>query len=262
MDKIILLGDIHGQFFPIRNLDQRLKTNNGRGLDYTDIIILLGDVAANYFLNKRDEEFKKVLNIYPCKFFCVRGNHEERPSILAKKNPQQWESKIFFDNYCYVEKRFPNIYYASDSLNTYNINGHRTLVIPGAYSVDKMFRIANKVPWFPNEQLSKDEMELGESIILFNNKYDLVLSHTCPYSYQPTDLFSPIVNQNLVDTAMEKYMDKIEKQITYKYWLFGHFHQFRVYPKYNNKQLIMLYNDKAIELNTLFKTNDVLQSIL
>ena len=39
---------------------------------------------------------------------------------------------------------------------------------------------------------------------------------------------------------MERYLGEIEYKINYKLWLWGHFHDYRVYPRYQNSQCIML----------------------
>ena len=61
-----------------------------------------------------------------------------------------------------------------------------------------------------------------------NQHFDLVLSHTCPYSYLPTDLFLPMVDQSTVDHTMEKWMDELADNITFGVWCWGHFHADRI----------------------------------
>lgn len=244
--RIWVCGDIHGSKNPIENFWRRNKDN----IDFssnTDCIILLGDVGANYFLNHRDKEFKQQLEKFPFTYFCIRGNHEERPLNLIAKNPNNWYLKKFFENNVYVENDFPNINYALDNITTYNINGYKTLIIPGAYSVDKYYRLVNGWSWFKDEQLSSEEMEGGRRIIEDNNyNFDIILSHTCPIIYEPTDIFLSVVDQSLVDKTMERYLGEIEYNTNYKLWLWGHFHTFRIYPQFNHKQCIMLSAGREI----------------
>ena len=79
-------------------------------------------------------------------------------------------------------------------------------------------------------------------------KCDVVLSHTCPKIYMPTDLFLPFIDQSTVDNSMEEYLGGIEFKLQYKLWVWGHYHHYRVYPLEDGKQKLMLFNDKAIEL--------------
>ena len=52
----------------------------------------------------------------------------------------------------------------------------KTLVLPGAYSVDKYVRLANNWSWFPQEQCNEEEMAAGVALAQ-SDSYDLVLSH-------------------------------------------------------------------------------------
>jgi len=234
-----IIGDIHGSYIPIENFIRR----NENTIDFspeTDLMILLGDVGLNYYKNERDIKIKKKISKYPFTYFCIRGNHEARPSICAAENPKEWAAP-YLGGPVWVEKRFPNIIYAMDCPCVYNINGYKTLVIPGAYSVDKYYRINNGWNWFEDEQLTPEEMDLGRKLIETNPAVDLVLSHTCPSIYIPTDLFLSVVDQSTVDNTMERYLGEIEYTLNYKWWLWGHYHAFRRYPiTEDGRQRIML----------------------
>lgn len=267
ISNVYILADIHGSFKPIREFYNRNKVRlDGK----ENVLILLGDAGLNFFFNHRDEEFKKKLGSYPFTYFIIRGNHEERPSICAHKNPDKWDTEEFFDGGVWVEKEYPYIKYAMDFVNIYyipyrinyfdpenpldddieEIEYCKTLIIPGAYSVDKFYRIEKDWSWFPEEQLSQEEMDDGIKLIAMHDwKCDLVLSHTCPIIYEPTDLFLSTVNQSIVDKTMERYLGGIEYKLDYKLWIFGHYHSTRVYPKNGNKQMLMLFNDKVINLD-------------
>lgn len=274
--RIWAMADIHGSYLPIENFWRRNK-DNIKFSSETDCIILLGDVGANYFFNERDKKFKQKLEKYPFTYFCIRGNHEARPSLCATENPDQWSMEEFFKGSVWVENNYPNIKYAMDVPYIYNIKGYKiestwhnppqeradggkiiaeinfynykTLVIPGAYSVDKYYRLSKGWTWFKDEQLSEEEMDLGRRIIKQDPAFDLILSHTCPIAYEPTDLFLPMIDQSLVDKTMERYLGEIEYNTNYKLWLWGHYHSYRIYPKYNNNQCIMLSaGDEAINI--------------
>mgnify|MGYP006935991031 CR=1 FL=1 len=82
--------------------------------------------------------------------------------------------------------------------------------------MDKYYRIQRNLGWFNNEQLSEKEMEIGKELIEgYDNEFDIVLSHTCPKIYQPTDLFMPIIDQSSVDDTMERYLGEIEIDDTF-----------------------------------------------
>ena len=53
---------------------------------------------------------------------------------------------------------------------------------------------------------------------------DIILSHTCPYKYIPREMFISGINQSTVDFNTEKFLDKVEEKVNYKYWYCGHYH--------------------------------------
>lgn len=217
---IYLLGDVHGD-------EKVLKQFFKRATNVTTLICL-GDFGANYFMNERDSYFKKHLAKYNCVFFVIRGNHEERPSVCMEKNPDKWHIEKAFGNKVYVEDEYPYIKYALDYPAVYTIMGYKTLVFPGAYSIDKEFRLRNGWSWFEGEQLSPAEMLMGIDLCYQHKEVDLVLSHTCPLSLEPRDLFLPGVDQSSVDKSMEHYLqDIMNDMITYTVWAWGHYHDTR-----------------------------------
>lgn len=197
-------------------------------------IIILGDAGFNFWLNKTDTKAKREASKYGYTIYCVRGNHEERPENISSMET------LFDENICgpvFVENEFPNIRYFKDG-RTYEINGHRTLVIGGAYSVDKWYRLARvgldeqtndpaKTGWFPSELLTEDEMSQIASVT-FGEEFDFVFSHTCPLSWEPRDLFLSFIDQSTVDKSMEQWLDVIKADIHWGIWCFGHFHKDRI----------------------------------
>ena len=257
--RVFALGDIHGDFKPIRAFS--VWTENNVNKNDKIVLILLGDVGANFFFNDRDKEFKERLGEYNIEYFAIRGNHEERPSVCARNNPKDWEKQLYFGQNVWVEKEFPHIKYALDEPAVYRINGHLTFVIPGAYSVDKYVRLKRGTGWFAGEQLTNAEMQRGMRLAENIEKCDLILSHTCPVCYEPTDLFLSNVDQSMVDKTMERYLGEIETKLKYKLWLWGHYHQTRVYPEFNGTDRVMLTNDKIIDIDEYFKTKDPYSSM-
>ena len=202
-------------------------------------IIILGDAGINFWLNKRDRQLKEELESRGFYLYCVRGNHEERPQnisgmLLVKDNN--------VDGLVYMEQDFPHIRYFQD-YGIYIINNFTVGIIGGAYSVDKWYRLARAgvkdqfdprywkpkaTGWFPSEQLSPEEMESAAA--LFKGKsVDFMFTHTCPYDWEPRDLFLSGVNQSTVDDTMEKWLQEIHDNLeSYGVWCWGHFHADRI----------------------------------
>ena len=182
-------------------------------------------------MDYRDRNYKKNLHKLPYKYFVIRGNHEQRAEICRETEPDRWEELNLFEGMVLREKEFPNIYYASDSGGIYNILGRKSLILPGGYSVDKWYRIQRGWSWFIAEQMTPEERAKLEKLAA-GQHFDLVLSHTCPYRYMPTDLFLSCIDQNTVDNSMERWMDKLHDQIEFGIWCWGHYHQDRVEAPY------------------------------
>ena len=238
--RVFLIGDVHGSPSPVQLFYEREKDI----LNGNELLVLLGDSGLNYWGNKRDNVFKEELSSLPLKYFVLRGNHDRRPSTV-----DGMKKVDMFGNKVYVEDAYPNIFYAMDDVQLYNILGYKTLVIPGAYSVDKYYRLQMHYNWFEDEQLTDTEMNNG--LLLCENmnwECDVVLSHTCPVSFMPYDLFLPQVDQSTVDRTMEQYLGSIEYKLNYKLWAWGHYHAYRLYPKEGDKQKVMLFNDRVIDM--------------
>ena len=109
---------------------------------------------------------------------------------------------------------------------------HFTILIGGAYSVDKFYRLSKGYNWFEDEQPS-DEIKAYVEKQLSNNDWnvDVVLSHTVPYDYRPVDLFLSMIDQSTVDESTELWLGEIEKKLDYKWWYAGHYHTSRVRDK-------------------------------
>ena len=59
---------------------------------------------------------------------------------------------------------------------------------------------------------------------MLNWQIDVVLTHTCPFSYTPTEAFMSCVDQSTVDNSTELWLDTIEKKLNYNAWYCGHWH--------------------------------------
>ncbi len=209
---IYITGDKHTDF---RNVSFLCRINETT-LD--DILIVLGDAGINYFANEKDNLLKDSLKNYPITFFCIHGNHEERP-----ENIKTYKTKQFHQGIVYYEEKYPNLLFAKDG-EIYDFNHQKALVIGGAYSVDKYYRRMHGYPWYESEQPDETTKENILKLVDKVQEVDIVLTHTCPYKYLPTEMFIQGIDQSLVDNSTEEFLDIIEEKLTYKTWYCGHFH--------------------------------------
>ena len=121
-----------------------------------------------------------------------------------------------------MEDDFPNLLFAKDG-EIFDLEGHKAIILGGAYSVDKYYRLSKGMNWFSDEQPS-DEIKqyVKEKLDACGWKMDLVLSHTCPQKYVPIEAFMPGLDQKLVDHSTEEWLDQIENKLDYNAWYCGH----------------------------------------
>ena len=218
-NRIFITGDTHGDFGYVMSADCKYRFSE------SDLIIILGDVGLNFSNDERDSQRKHdVMKRFPCTFLCLHGNHEMRPDsegILCK-----YEKKDWFGGQVFVQKKYDRLLFAVDG-SRYHINGRDFLVIGGAYSIDKFIRIERGWPWFPDEQLTYEEKKtIRAEINGHGNHEDIILTHTCPYDFRPTDMFLPGYDQSTVDTTSEWFLQHIYDDLAGNFtdWYCGHWH--------------------------------------
>ena len=212
MSNFYITGDTHGCFDRIIEFAFRMGTTK------EDVLIILGDAGVNFYLNQRDIDNKILLSKLDLTILCIKGNHEKYPENLPNYKLKKW-----YDGEVFYEEEYPNLLFAKDG-SIYNFNGMKTLVIGGAYSVDKYYRLARGWTWFDDEQPSEELKAQINKMIETNNTFDYVLTHTCPYSVRPTHLFLAEVDQSTVDSSTELWLEEVKNKISFKKWYFGHYH--------------------------------------
>lgn len=208
---IYYTGDIHGETYHITQFCRRFRPTR------EDTIIILGDVGANFYGGGRDTRTKFELSLVQPTILCIHGNHEMRPVTITSYKEKQWNGGTVW-----YEEEYPNLLFAKDG-EIYDIEDLRHLVIGGAYSVDKFYRLQRGYGWWPDEQPSAEIKARVESQIR-TQPFDIVLSHTCPFRYEPVDTFLTSIDQSTVDTSTERWLGELESSMDYKAWFCGHWH--------------------------------------
>ena len=225
----LITGDLHANISRFKNLPKEDQEDENLG------IIILGDSGFNYTMDVNDSHLKNTLDKrYKFTLYCLRGNHEARPQNV------QGMKLVYDENVCgevYMQDKWPKIRYFKD-WGVYTIDSYKVAVVGGAYSVDKFYRLQNNLRWFEDEQLDTDEM-IHCTRDFTNLKVDVVLTHTCPKSWEPTDMFLPSINQSKVDKSMELFLEELAQVFDWNCWLFGHYHADRL----ERPHVEILYHD-------------------
>ena len=208
---VYFTGDIHGSPFKLQVFCRYME------LTEKDTIVILGDVGANYYGGKRDKQFKEQIAKLAPTIFCIHGNHEQRPANIPSYKAKEWN-----DGPVWYEEEYPNLLFARDG-NIYVIDGVRYLVIGGAFSVDKNYRLSRGYGWWADEQPSEEiKARVGRRVA--NSGLDVILSHACLFKYEPREAILPGIDQSEVDSSTEEWLDTIEESVDYKAWFCGHWH--------------------------------------
>lgn len=213
-------GDTHANFVKIKSFIAE------QGLTSDDTIVILGDAMFNFYGTRIDRRQKAEVNRRGVNILCVHGNHDRRPETI-----ETYTTKEFCGGKVYYEEDFPYIMFAIDS-EVYNLDGRKSIVVGGAYTVDKDERILRGIPWWSDEQPS-DEIKkaVEDKLESLHWQIDQVLTHTCPIAYQPVEAFISHIDQSKVDRSTEEWLDTIENRTHYNRWLCGHFHIDKVIDK-------------------------------
>lgn len=144
---IYITGDTHGEFGRFKKFCKEVQPTTD------DVMIILGDAAFNYAGNKHDEERKAYVNGLGMTVFSIHGNHEMRPADVPG-----YKTKEFCGGTVWYEDRYHNLLFAKDG-EIYRFVDYDCIVIGGAYSVDKFWRLMSGRKWFVNEQPSQEIKE-------------------------------------------------------------------------------------------------------
>jgi 3-oxoacid CoA-transferase subunit A len=219
--RLFVRGDTHGNFDFLPYFCDEHQT------DKEDILIILGDAGILYYGATKSKEryLKEYISKHPITIVCVRGNHEDRPKNRENMFDCTICNNVMSGTFTY-ESGYPHILYAWDG-GEYWFCGKHCLVVGGAYSVDKWYRLICGYKWFADEELTDQEMD----IILqetSEHKYDHVFTHTCPFEWMPTDLFLSYIDQDTVSNRMERFLTELQYNCHWGEWWFGHFHADRM----------------------------------
>ncbi len=227
--RFFITGDKHRHFDGVAAFCRKNKTNK------RDVLIVLGDAGLNYYGDERDDKLKERVANLNITLLCLHGNKENRP-----QNVGTYGLRNFCGGKVYYEPRFPNLLFARDG-EIYLFEGKKYMVVGGAHSVDKIVCLEEGRPYWDDEMPDEKVKTVVEKQLAGQNDtvYGL-LTHTCPLSYLPTEMFVSTrrINENKrkpkkarrkrfkpdVDRSTEEWLDILEQRLDYQVWYCGHYH--------------------------------------
>ena len=141
---IWLTGDTHGHFDRVEAFCREQQTTTD------DILIILGDSGFNFGGGERDRFLKTRATQFPITIFSLHGNRENRP-----QNIPGYVEGSFHGGKILYEPQYPNLLFAVDG-EVYRFAGTDCLVVGGAYSTGKEYRLVKGLGWWPDEQPSDE----------------------------------------------------------------------------------------------------------
>lgn len=232
--RYFITGDKHRRF------DRLIKFCQENHLRKKDVIVILGDSGFNYYEDERDDKLKAKLNSLGVALFCLHGNKEKRP-----QNIPTYGLRSFCGGIVYYEPKYPRLFFAKDG-ETYTFNGKEFMVIGGAHSVDKL-RCLNEDKPFWEDEMPSDEIKalVEQKLAEKGNQIYGLLTHTCPISCLPTEMFVSTHRAAKaqkrrgkrmsrrekkaeypldIDRSTEEWLETIKNKVDFSVWYCGHYH--------------------------------------
>lgn len=230
--RFYITGDKHRHFGSLISFCRK------NSLSPDDVVIILGDSGFNYFGDKRDDRLKKQLCDLGVTLFCIRGNKENRPENIGTYGVQ-----TFCGGTVFYEPKYPELLFAKDG-EVYRFGTKDYMVIGGAHSVDRLRCLAEGLPFWEDEMPDAETKALAErKLAERGNRIDGFLTHTCPISCLPTEMFISTAreakNKNTtskkrkdssaeypldIDRSTEEWLETLMKSNTFDEWYCGHYH--------------------------------------
>lgn len=236
---VYITGDIHGDKCEAIGRAEQISDFND-----DNVMIIAGDAGLEYG-NYNMGATKKAMNKMPCSWLVMRGNHDNCYYADHWQDDDWHIDTTLYNAPVIIQDKYPNIHYIMDEGGIYNVQGNKILFLPGAYSIDKDYRLIKGWPYNPREQLTEEDFQnLYDDFMESDTAIDYVVSHTCPLQLEPhiQYLFLDFIDQSSVDKRTEKSLDKFYDQIiqkkSFKHWYFGHFHD----TKQITDKVTMLYH--------------------
>jgi len=187
MVKIIIVGDVHGDFAALNQMINKKRP---------DIVLACGDFG--YWPKFASSGTPKPGS---GKIYFCDGNHEDHWSLRDLANREVW----------------PNTFYMPRGSHLVLPDGRRVMFIGGAASVDREWRTEG-VDWFKEELITEQQ-----AFDLPDVPVDIVVSHTCPSQWVDSVHSGGVEVRDPSTMALSHALNKYQP----RQWYFGHWHCYK-----------------------------------
>ena len=224
---IYVTGDKHGS----QEMYELTRRRRPVELGGDDMLIVAGDFGLFWRDTPTTQEahWRRWVDEQKWTTLFIDGNHENFDILDRFPEEQKWGGS--------VGRAGEKIYHLKRG-EIYEIEGMRILAFGGAQSIDRMHRVEG-VEWWPREIPSYVEVQhCLDTISDHDNDVDYVITHTCPR--EVARWMEGKYGFGKRDDPVTQTLSHIASAVTYKQWLFGHWHVTMEFGKYR-----CLYHDYA-----------------
>lgn len=210
---VYITGDLHGEEAFIKTIPERCP-ELGKG----DILIVAGDFGLPWWAPSvekswNDQKLLTILSEYEFTVCFVDGNHENYDLLKEYPYEEKWGGR--------VQKIVENVYHLCRG-ELFTMEGNRIFTFGGATSVDKEYRTEH-ISWWREENASQAEKDYGLDMLKSVDwNVDYVITHTAPEQF--LSVYRQAAFNKLSFCPTGAYLTELHRQLTYKKWYFGHFH--------------------------------------
>ncbi len=226
---IAVISDVH---FPSDKERQKSIQSGLRNMPDIHALFICGDFTDNRNDTKEGEDMHlpDYMRDLPYPVFFIDGNHEDYNVLKRLPEIDEAEREVLLKKHgCNVErnntrKAADGIYYLKRG-SVCTADGFSILAI-GASTTGPGYKKNHPDIWQPDEDLTpEDEERISDAISKNNNTFDLVMTHTVPE--RMVRAWFPEKDLSVTNDILYR----VWKKISYRYWMFGHFHQDIDYPE-------------------------------
>ncbi len=235
---IYITGDTHADFGRRFNMDSFPEQKTMTKDDY---VIITGDFGGIFDVGQESKNEKNWLDWFESRSYTllfIDGNHENFDRLYTYPL-KEWHGGLVHVIRPHVLHLMRGQVFSIDGKTIFTFGGARSHDISGGIldpedphfklkkkqliKQGRLFRVAHRT-WWEEELANEKEMEEGrQNLSAYNNEVDYIITHCCSTSTQ--EAFG---DSWYLPDAETDYLDWVKKNVRFKKWFFGHYHDTRI----------------------------------